>query len=199
MRLSTGAMPAQDGLHTAGIIDITSKSGAALAGGTVGVYGGSRQTISPYFEYGGVTGQTEYFATGRYLSTGLGLESPTATLNGIHDYSQQGRFFSYTSTLLDPSTRFVTIAGVGETRYQIPNNVGQPVNAGGFSGCTAADARKGTCPVGAPFTAFGIGDFDSANINQSQYEKNAYAVAASHRSAKNVQFHLPSSSHSTHL
>jgi hypothetical protein len=132
MRLITGAMPAQYGLHTAGIIDITSKSGAALAGGLVGVYGGSRQTISPYFEYGGVEGNTEYYATGRYLSTGLGLESPTPTLNGIHDYSQQGRFFSYTSTLLDPSTRFVTIAGVGETRYQIPNNVGQTGNGGGL-------------------------------------------------------------------
>jgi hypothetical protein len=162
MRLITGALPAQYGLHTAGIIDITSKSGAALAGGTVGVYGGSRQTISPYFEYGGVEGQTEYYATGRYLSTGLGLEIPTPTLNGIHDYSQQGRFFSYTSTLLDPSTRLVTIAGVGESRYQIPNNVGQVVNAGGFNGSG-----------GGPFTAFGISDFNSANINQRQYEKNA--------------------------
>ena len=169
MRLITGALPAQYGLHTAGIIDITSKSGAALAGGTVGVYGGSRQTISPYFEYGGVTGQTEYYATGRYLSTGLGLESPTPTLNGIHDYSQQGRFFSYTSTLLDPSTRFVTIAGVGETRYQIPNNVGQATSLN---------------------SAFGIGTFDSANINQRQYEKNAYGVAAWQRSVGNVDVQL---------
>jgi opacity protein-like surface antigen/outer membrane receptor protein involved in Fe transport len=181
MRLITGAMPAQYGLHTAGIIDITSKSGAALAGGTVGVYGGSRQLISPYFEYGGVTGQTEYYATGRYLSTGLGLESPTPTLNGIHDYSQQGRFFSYTSTLLDPSTRFVTIAGVGETRYQIPNNVGQTGNAGGV-----------TAPGGGDFTVFGknFNSFDSANINQRQYERNAYAVAAWQRSVENVDVQL---------
>jgi opacity protein-like surface antigen/outer membrane receptor protein involved in Fe transport len=184
MRLITGAMPAQYGLHTAGIIDITSKSGAALAGGTVGVYGGSRQTISPYFEYGGVTGQTEYYATGRYLSTGLGLEIPTPTLNGIHGYSQQGRFFSYTSTLLDPSTRFVTIAGVGETRYQIPNNVGQPVNAGGFFGQVTPSNPGGL------FTAFGKSDFDSANINQRQYEKNAYAVAAWQRSVENFDVQL---------
>jgi opacity protein-like surface antigen/outer membrane receptor protein involved in Fe transport len=162
-------MPAQYGLHTAGIIDITSKSGAALAGGLVGVYGGSRQTISPYFEYGGVTGQTEYYATGRYLSTGLGLEIPTPTLNGIHDYTQQGRFFSYTSTLLDPSTRLVTIAGVGESRYQIPNNVGQPVSG---------------------LTAFGISDFNSANINQRQYERNAYGVVAWQRSVENVDVQL---------
>src|SRR5579862_1138418 len=91
MRLITGALPAQYGLHTSGIIDITSKSGAALAGGSVSLYGSRRQTISPSFEYGGVEGNTEYYATGRYLSTGLGLESATAGLNAIHDYSQQGR------------------------------------------------------------------------------------------------------------
>lgn len=179
MRLITGGLPAQYGLHTAGVIDITSKSGAALGGGTVGVYGGSRQTISPYFEYGGVEGQTEYFATGRYLGSGLGLEIPTPTLNGIHDYTEQGRFFAYTSTLLDPSTRLVTIAGVGETKYQIPNNVGQAVNAGGFNG-----------PGGGPFTAWGISDFNSANINQRQYEKNAYGVVAWQRSVENLDVQL---------
>ena len=35
---------------------------------------------SPSFEYGGVEGKTEYFVTGRYLSTGLGLEPPTSFL-----------------------------------------------------------------------------------------------------------------------
>jgi len=179
MRLITGALPAQYGLHTAGIIDITAKSGTALAGGTVGVYGGSRHNISPNFEYGGVEGQTEYYATGRYLSTGLGLEIPTPTLNGIHDYSQQGRLFAYTSTLLDPTSRVVSIAGMGESRYQIPNNVGQPVNAGGFNG-----------PGGGPFTAWGISNFDSANINQRQYEKNAYGVVAWQKSAGDVDVQL---------
>src|SRR5215470_18088015 len=168
MRLITGALPAQYGLHTSGIIDITSKSGTALAGGTVGVYGGSRHNISPNFEYGGVEGQTEYYATGRYLSTGLGLEIPTPTLNGIHDYSQQGRLFAYTSTLLDPTSRLVTIAGFGETRYQIPSNVGQLPG----------------------FSAFGINDFDSRNINQRQYEKNAYGVVAWQKSEGNLDAQL---------
>src|SRR3984893_7929293 len=134
MRLITGALPAQYGLHTSGIIDITSKSGTALAGGSVSLWGGARQTISPSFEYGGVSGQTEYFATGRYLATGMGLENPNGTLNALHDYSEQGRFFSYTSTLLDPTSRLVTIAGVGVTKYQIPNVIGGSVNAGGFGG-----------------------------------------------------------------
>jgi opacity protein-like surface antigen len=173
MRLITGALPAQYGLHTSGIVDITTKSGEALSGGSVSVYGGSRQTITPSFEYGGVEGKTEYYVTGRYLNTGLGLEIPTPTLNGIHDYSQQGRLFGYTSTLLDPTSRIVTINGYGESSYQIPANVGQSINAGGFNG-----AFNNGNPN--PYTAFGFGDgsFSSANINQRQYEKNAYGVIA---------------------
>jgi opacity protein-like surface antigen/outer membrane receptor protein involved in Fe transport len=181
MRLITGALPAQYGLHTAGVLDITAKSGAALAGGSYGIYGGSRQTVTPSFEYGGVTGQTDYFFTGRALVTGLGLEIPTPTLNGIHDQSVGGRFFGYTSTLLDPSTRVVTLTGFSETRYQIPNNVGQPINVGGFNG-----------PGGGPFTAWGIGNFDSSAINQNQYERNAYGVMAWQRSAGDLDVQLAS-------
>jgi hypothetical protein len=177
MRLITGALPAQYGLHTSGIIDITTKSGSALAGGSVGVYGGSRQTISPYFEYGGVEGQTEYYVTGRYLSTGLGLQAPTPTLNGIHDYSQQGRLFGYTSTLLDPTSRIVTITGVAESRYQIPNNVGQPL----------INDPDGAFPG---LKAFGKDTFDSTNINQRQYEKNAYGVVAWQKSEGDLDAQL---------
>lgn len=179
MRLITGALPAQYGLHTSGIFDITSKTGTALASGSVGVYGGSRQTISPFFEYGGVEGNTEYYATGRYFSTGLGLESPTAGLNAIHDYTQQGRLFTYTSTLLDQTSRLVTIAGFGETRYDIPNNPGQPGNVGGFNG-----------PGGSPYTAFGFPSFNSANTNQRQYEKNAYGVVGWQKSEGNLDMQL---------
>jgi opacity protein-like surface antigen len=179
MQLLTGALPAQYGLHTSGVIDITTKSGTALAGGSVSVYGGSRQTTSPSFEYGGVEGKTEYFVTGRYLNTGLGLEPPTSFFSGIHDHSEQGRFFAYTSTLLDPTSRLVTISGFGESRYQIPNNPGQPGNVGGFNG-----------PGGSAYTAFGFPAFDSSTLNQNQYEKNAYNVVAWQKSEGNFDAQL---------
>ncbi len=179
MRLITGALPAQYGLHTVGVFDITTKSGAALAGGEYGVYGGSHDTISPYFNYGGVIGNTEYFAAGRFRSTGLGLENPTANNEAIHDSSKQGQFFAYTSTLLDANTRFVTITGMSENRYQIPANPGQPTNNGGFTGAG-----------GGPYSAFGFTDFNTANINQNQYEKNAYAVAAWQRHVDDIDMQL---------
>jgi outer membrane receptor protein involved in Fe transport len=195
--LLTGALPAQYGLRTAGVLDITTKSGAALSGGSVSIYGGSRQTITPSFEYGGVEGKTDYYVTGRYLSTGLGLENPIASPNAIHDHSEQGRFFAYTSTVLDdPTTRVVTISGFGATRYQIPNNPGQAGNAGGFCGGPFDPANPCLNPDGTPnpnappYTAFGKSSFDSATINQNQYEKNAYNVIAWQKSEGNFDAQL---------
>jgi opacity protein-like surface antigen len=183
IQLLTGALPAQYGLKTAGVLDITSKTGAALSGGSVSIYGGSRETITPSFEYGGVEGKTDYYVTGRFLGTGLGLENPISSPDAIHDHSEQGRFFAYTSTVLDdPTTRVVTLTGFGETRYQIPNNPGQAGNVGGFCGafngnpCLNPDGSPN--PLASPYTAFGKSSFDSSTLNQNQYEKNAYNVIA---------------------
>ena len=49
VELITGALPAEYGLRTAGIIDITTKSGLAN-GGEVSIYGGSHDEIEPSFE-----------------------------------------------------------------------------------------------------------------------------------------------------
>jgi opacity protein-like surface antigen/outer membrane receptor protein involved in Fe transport len=196
MQLLTGALPAQYGLHTAAVIDITSKTGAALSGGSVSVYGGSRQTITPSFEYGGVEGKTDYYVTGRFLSTGLGLENPISSPNAIHDHSEQGRFFAYTSTVLDPTTRVVTLTGFGESRFQIPNNPGQAGNNGGFCGGPFDPANPCLNPDGTPnpnapaYTAFGKSAFDSSTLNQNQYEKNAYNVIAWQKSEGNFDAQL---------
>ena len=78
VELITGALPAEYGLRTAGIINITTKS-EFYPGGSIDLYGGSRGTFSPSFEYGGSKDQTQYFLTGRYLQSDQGLESATPT------------------------------------------------------------------------------------------------------------------------
>ena len=65
LTLITGALPAQYGLRTAGVVDI--KTAAFNNSGEIGVYGGSRQTINTNIQYGGKTGSTEYFFAGRLL------------------------------------------------------------------------------------------------------------------------------------
>ena len=127
LALITGALPAQFGLRTAGIVDIQTKSGNALTqGGQIGIYGGSFDTVTPSFDYGGRSGNTEYFFNGRGFTSNLGIENPTDSYNAIHDRTYQGNFFSYTSTVLDPNTRVSTIFGNTTSRFQIPNNPGQP-------------------------------------------------------------------------
>src|SRR6202521_5285046 len=54
--LVTGALPAEYGLRTAGILDITTKSGIQTESGAVSLYGGSHGQIEPSFSYGGGAG-----------------------------------------------------------------------------------------------------------------------------------------------
>ena len=128
LALITGALPAQFGLRTAGIVDIQTKSGNALVpGGNVGIYGGSFGTLTPSFDYGGRSGNTEYFVTGRGFTSNLGIENPTDSQNAIHDRTYQGNFFSYTSTVLDPHTRVSTI--FGNTTNTLPDPEQSGANA----------------------------------------------------------------------
>ncbi|MBS0399650.1 MAG: TonB-dependent receptor, partial [Proteobacteria bacterium] len=64
LKLITGALPSEYGLRTAGIIDISTKSGTLGPGGAVSVYGGSHGTIQPSIEYGGSSGNLNYFVSG---------------------------------------------------------------------------------------------------------------------------------------
>ena len=112
MSLLTGTLPAEYGLRTAGVLDITSRSFAAPSG-EISLYGGSRQTFTPSFDYGGSVGNSEYFVSARGNWNGLGLENPTPGLNAIHDDTQQGKFFGYASTLIDRiDALFVDLGGV---------------------------------------------------------------------------------------
>ena len=169
LALITGALPAQFGLRTAGIVDIQTKSGNSLQqGGRVGIYGGSFNTVTPSFEYGGRTGNTEYFVNGRGFTSNLGIENPTDSYNAIHDRTYQGNFFSYTSTVLDPQTRVSTIFGNTTNRFQIPNNPGQPPQ----------------------YTAYGVSNFDSALLNENQAEQNTFGVLALQKSVNGLDFQL---------
>ena len=138
LSLLTGTLPAQYGLRTAGVLDITSRS-FAVPGGEVSLYGGSHQTITPSFDYGGSVGSTEYFVTARGNWNALGLENPTSSPEAIHDYTQQGKFFGYASSLLDKSTRLSFISAASYGAFQIPNNPNQ-MALGDFGSPTANSA-----------------------------------------------------------
>ena len=76
--LITGALPPQFGLRTSGVLDIWTRNDVFNNTGRIGVYGGSRGTFTPSL-YGGTAGQTQYFVTGRFFESNIGLENPTSS------------------------------------------------------------------------------------------------------------------------
>src|SRR5437870_8092026 len=83
--LITGALPAQYGLRTAGIVDIQTKTGTLAPGGSITLYGGQQSWIQPRVEFGGTVGKIDSYVTGEYLHTGIGIENPVADYHAIHD------------------------------------------------------------------------------------------------------------------
>ena len=154
--LLTGALPAQYGFRTAGIVDIQTKSGAFTNGGRSEVTVGSHGTIEGSQEFSGSKAGLNYYVNGSYQQNNLGIESPTSTTNPIHDFTRQDKLFGYFSYLLNSDTRLSVILANADNHFQIPNNPGQ----------TPA------------FTVNGINSFDSANLNEKQNEKNSYGIVS---------------------
>ncbi len=156
LSLITGALPAQYGFLTAGVVDITTKSGTTDPGGYLSIYGGARDTLQPSFAYGGHSGAVDYFATGDFLHTRVGIENPTGSFNAVHDLSNQQHGLAKVSGLVDPDTRISLIAGFSNDFFQIPNNPGQTPSLG--------------------LSVDGTSDFDSTSLAQHQREITDFAI-----------------------
>jgi len=156
--LITGALPAQYGLRTAGIIDIQTKTGTLDPGGSVTMYGGSQSTLQPSAEWGGRVCQIDYYATGEYLQNAEGIENPAPTRNAIHDDSQQPKGFAYVSGIIDPTSRLTAILGASRGQFQIPQVAGQTPSLG--------------------LTVNGVSDFASASLNENQRQINNFGILA---------------------
>jgi outer membrane receptor for ferrienterochelin and colicin len=130
MSLITGALPAEYGLRTAGIIDLTTKSGVQQQSGELGLYGGSHGTIQPNFNYGGGSGSLSYFVSGDFLRNDLGIESPDGSSNPIHDHTTQYHGFGYLEDILDENNRVALMLGSSVGKFQIPDLYGQQPSLG---------------------------------------------------------------------
>lgn len=168
--LITGALPAQYGLRTAGIIDIQTKTGTLDPGGSFTLYGGSQSWFQPSAEFGGRVGQIDYYVTGEVLHNAIGIENPTSSFNAVHDISTQPRGFAYISGIIDPNTRLTAILGASRSQFQIPN-------------------IPGLIP-GMGLTVNGITDFNAADLNQNQRQITEYAIFTLQKRAGPVDFAL---------
>ena len=176
MQLVTGSLPAQYGFRTAGVVDITTKSGAFENGGRVEMYGGSYDTINPSFEYGGSEGKFNYFMDGSYNNNNLGIENPTSSPTAIHDNTYQYKSFGYFSYILDDTSRVSVMLSASYANFEIPNTPGLPA---------------GTAPGGNPWnTTQGPATFDSSSLNEQQLEQNYYGVVTYQKAAGSLNYQV---------
>ena len=154
--LLSGALPAQYGYRTAGVVDMHTKGAELGTGGRLSVLGGShnhREVSGEVYDSGGPF--TAYL-TGTYLENNLGIENPIPTTNAIHDKTQQESAFAYLSYVVSPTSRLSLMLGAANNNFQIPNNPGQ-----------------------APaFFPPGVTVPDSAQLDANQHESNRFAILA---------------------
>jgi outer membrane receptor protein involved in Fe transport len=160
LKLITGALPAEYGLRTAGIIDLTTNSGLLQPGGSVSVYGGSFNTVQPAFEYGGRSGggNLSYYVAGDYKQSNLGIESPDGSRDPLHNHTTQVHGFGYFENILGEADRLSLILGISDGSYQIPNQRGLQPTLG--------------------LNVNGVTEFPSDDLDENQHELAEYAILA---------------------
>jgi len=164
--LITGSLPAQFGFRTTGVLDIHTKTGTVFTGNEASIQVGSFDTIMESFERGGVVGQLSYYITESYLHNGIGIENPTRSASPIHDDTDQEKVFSYSSYIIDDTSRISLIVGANHSDFEIPNNPGQT-------------------PL---FTVGTRSNFNSAKLDETQAETNSYDILTYQKKAGDLSF-----------
>lgn len=153
--LKTGALPAQYGLRTAGVIDITTKNGFKNQG-NISLYGGGFGTVQPSFDYGGSAGTTSYFVSGSYKHSDLGIDAVDGHHDQLHDKTNQYQAFGLVEHQLNADNHLSIMAGYSNQAFQIPNPRGLHPTAG--------------------FVVDGVSDYLSDDLDEHQHEKTAFGI-----------------------
>ncbi len=163
LKLITGALPAEYGMRTAGIIDITTNGGLLQPGGEVSLYGGSHNSFQPAAEYGGSSGNFSYYALSSWKENDLGIESPDGSSNPLHDHTTQGQAFGYFENIINSENRLSLIVGLSNDHFEIPNQRGLQPSLG--------------------YTVEGQSDFLSDYLDENQHELAEYGILSWQHSA----------------
>jgi outer membrane receptor for ferrienterochelin and colicin len=153
--LLRGALPAQYGFRTAGVVDIKTKGGKFEKSARSETMFGTNNDFGLNQQIGGSKGNLSYYLNASYLQNDRGIEAPTAARKSIHNETKQDRFFGYFSYLLDASKRLSAIFSNSTNRFQIPNNPGKSAK-------------------------YELPDHfvKSSDLNENQKEENRYAILA---------------------
>jgi outer membrane receptor protein involved in Fe transport len=154
--LLTGALPAQYGYRTAGVVDIHTKGSDYAGGGEVSVLGGTQGHREASGEVSGSSGPLSFYATSGHVANDIGIENPLPTRDALHDHTDQWNGFGYLAYLLPDRGRLSLMLGESNETFQIPT-------------------RPGELPAYAPP---GVVVPPSSALDQNQHEGNRFAILA---------------------
>ncbi|UCF23697.1 MAG: TonB-dependent receptor [Ralstonia sp.] len=157
----TGALPAQYGYRSAGVVDIQTKGATTdeagepkAVSGEIGTVLGSNATHEVNAQLQGTKDRFSYYLSGVFAENNLGIENPTGNRNATHDHTTQNKSFGMLSYLLDNDSRVSFMFGTANSRFQIPT-------------------RPGLQPQ---FTLDGATPPDSTALNANQREKTDFQI-----------------------
>jgi TonB dependent receptor-like, beta-barrel/Carboxypeptidase regulatory-like domain len=173
MSLIDGALPAQYGYRTAGVVEIKTKTGCDSGHNSLTLLGGMYDTAEPSFELQQCGSGYSYYLTGVFTRTSLGLSSATAGHDPIHDVMNQGQSFGYFEDQVTPALKLSLLGGLTLAYNQFPNRPDMP----------ALYRLKGVNPTAYPSTAI-----DSTLDQQDYWAALALNGIASDRLAYQVAY-----------
>ena len=132
MEVITGGIPAEYGERLAAVVNIITKTGSEVPGGSAGVGYGAYNTITPQANYSGSTesGHLHYYVSASYNKTDRGLDTPQpvsvndvtqGTSEAIHDQSNGNDQFVKLDWQLGNDDKLSMIAYHAYSFFQIPN------------------------------------------------------------------------------
>ena len=170
----TGALPAQYGLRTAGIVEVQTREGTDQ-GGQIGLTVGSNKDFEPSGQVFGTLGSLSYYLSASYVTNEYGIEFPTPDRSNPHDKTQQVKSFGNFSYYVDNSTRLGFMFGTYNGKFQIPVNPGQDP-AFSLTGYSDLDTGFNALP--------------SSQLDQNQTEVNRFFVGTLQRSVGALDYQL---------
>ena len=171
-----GALPAQYGLHTAGVVDFVSqKSFSESARLSTSV--GSLNTVNTSAQYSGSKGDWSYFFNGTYSTNHQGIENPMPTATPLHDVTHQGKGFAHASYALEEGRSMSFTLGSYNGSFQIPNIPSQlPAPANPYFALATAQVVNPYAPTISGIKTPNPSSVNSSLINDQQFELNRFVA-----------------------
>lgn len=125
--LLTGALPAQYGYRTAGVIDIHTKGMDHPSSSEATLTWGSDDHQQIAMEMNESVGDWSMFGTFTVLHNNLGIENPLPTRTADHDQTQQINGFWLLQRELADGAQLSMMLGESNNNFEIPNTTGIPL------------------------------------------------------------------------